>query len=134
MRKRPLSTGKGPILTDQDAAIRGAAVASLDRKHLGTVLAALEDAADYRREYQDGDCAGCGKLPKGELCGDHDCDEAMASNYDLLHGELQERQGCRSCSRGEDGGGYPCDCPAACGARYCQHPVGDAATAAWEED
>jgi hypothetical protein len=30
---------------------------------------------------------------------------------------------CRSCSRGEDGGGDPCDCPAACGARYCQHPA-----------
>lgn len=28
---------------------------------------------------------------------------------------------CQSCSRGEAGGGYPCDCPAACGARYCQH-------------
>ena len=30
---------------------------------------------------------------------------------------------CPSCSAGNDGGGYPCDCPAACGARYCQHPV-----------
>ena len=30
---------------------------------------------------------------------------------------------CPSCSRGEDGGGYPCDCPAPCGARYCQHPT-----------
>jgi hypothetical protein len=30
---------------------------------------------------------------------------------------------CPSCSRGNDGGGYPCDCPEACGARYCQHPT-----------
>lgn len=30
---------------------------------------------------------------------------------------------CRSCSLGEGAGGEPCDCPAACGARYCQHPT-----------
>jgi hypothetical protein len=30
---------------------------------------------------------------------------------------------CPSCSLGEGGGGYPCDCPAACGTRYCQHPA-----------
>jgi hypothetical protein len=30
---------------------------------------------------------------------------------------------CESCKRGEDGGGWPCDCPVPCGARYCQHPM-----------
>ena len=41
-----------------------------------------------------------------------------------------DRQGtvrarCQSCSPppGEDGGHYPCNCAAACGARYCQHPL-----------
>lgn len=33
------------------------------------------------------------------------------------------RSHCPSCSRGDDGGSYPCDCPAACGGRYCQHPL-----------
>jgi hypothetical protein len=65
----------------------------LGRGQLGTALAALEDAAAYRREYQDGDCPGCEELPEDVLCGDHDCDKAMASVYDLLHGELQEHQG-----------------------------------------
>jgi hypothetical protein len=64
----------------------------LGRGQLGTALAALEDAAAFRREYQDGDCADCDALPEGALCGDHDCDEAMASMYDLLHEELQEHQ------------------------------------------
>ena len=36
---------------------------------------------------------------------------------------LPEAAPCLSCSRGRDGGGYPCDCPTACGARYCQHPT-----------
>ena len=72
-----------------EAGLRKALVL-LDREQLGTALAALEDAADYRREYQDGDCAGCEELPEGVLCGDHACDEAMAAGYDLLHGELQE--------------------------------------------
>lgn len=36
-----------------------------------------------------------------------------------------EAAACLSCSRGGGGGGYPCDCPAACGARYCQHETTD---------
>jgi hypothetical protein len=75
------------------AGLRKALGPVLDREQLGTVLAALEDAAAYRREYQDGDCVDCKALPKGVLCGDHETDEAMASVYDLLHGELQEHQG-----------------------------------------
>jgi hypothetical protein len=69
--------------------------APLGRGQLGTALSALEDAAAYRREYQDGDCADCyglDGLSMGVLCGDHACDEAMASMYDLLHEELQEQQ------------------------------------------
>lgn len=128
--------GLGEDVTDSaaEAALRTALGPALDREQLGTVLAALEDAADYRREYQDGYCADCGPAPGGDLCGDHASDEVMAAMYDMLHGELQERQGCRSCSLGDGGGGYPCDCPAACGARYCQHPAEarDAAAAAGE--
>jgi hypothetical protein len=41
---------------------------------------------------------------------------------------------CLSCSRGEDGGGYPCDCPEACGARYCQHPPTETVTADTDPD
>jgi hypothetical protein len=84
----------------------------LGRGQLGTALAALEDAAAYRREYQDGDCTACDALPEGVLCGDHDCDKAMASVYDLLHEELQEHQGTGPAGE----------------------PQEDAATAAWEED
>jgi hypothetical protein len=83
----------------------------LGRGQLGTALAALEDAAAYRREYQDGDCTDCDALPKGVLCGDHACDEAVASMYDLLHDELQEHQGTVPAGK----------------------PQEDAATAAWEE-
>jgi hypothetical protein len=79
----------------------------LGREQLGTALSALEDAADYRREYQDGDCSDCdgngydrARPDRGKLCGDHDSDEAMASMYDLLHDELQERQGRWEASRG----------------------------------
>jgi hypothetical protein len=72
---------------------RAGAVASLDREQLGTALSALEDAADYRREHEDGFCADCGNLPEGGLCGDHAADETVASMYDLLHDELQEHQG-----------------------------------------
>ena len=32
-------------------------------------------------------------------------------------------QACDSCSRADNGGGRPCDCPVPCGARYCQHPA-----------
>jgi len=76
-----------------EAGLRKALGPALDREQLGTALAALEDAADYRREYRDGDCADCDALPAGVFCGDHEADEAVASMYDLLHGELQERQG-----------------------------------------
>ena len=83
-----------------EAGLRRALGPALDREQLGTVLSALEDAADYRREYQDGDCSDCdgngydaGRPDRGKLCGDHDADEAAASMYDLLHGELQEHQG-----------------------------------------
>ena len=83
-----------------EAGLREALGPGLDRERLGTVLSALEDAADYRREYQDGDCSDCdgngydaARPDRGKLCGDHDADEAVASMYDLLHGELQEHQG-----------------------------------------
>ena len=76
-----------------EAGLRRALGPALDREQLGTALAALEDAADYRREHRDGDCSDCEALPKGKLCGDHEADEAVASMYDLLHAELQERQG-----------------------------------------
>lgn len=38
------------------------------------------------------------------------------------------QRNCPSCSRAGNGGGYPCNCAAPCGARYCQHPLpgGDA--------
>lgn len=96
-----------------EAVLRKALGPVLDREQLGTVLAALEDAAAYRREYQDGDCADCiterdeqQNWDSGVLCGDHEADEAMASVYDLLHGELQEHQGaggtfrCARCGNG----------------------------------
>ena len=67
----------------------------LGREQLGTALSALEDAADYRREHRDGDCADCEALPKGKWCGDHEADEAVASMYDLLHDDLQERESLR---------------------------------------
>jgi len=76
-----------------EAELRKALGPVLDREQLGTALSALEDAAAYRREYQDGDCADCDALPEGVLCGDHETDEAIASMYDLLHEELQEHQG-----------------------------------------
>jgi hypothetical protein len=41
---------------------------------------------------------------------------------------------CESCKRGEDGGGWPCDCPVPCGARYCQHPMPQRETPAGIED
>jgi hypothetical protein len=41
----------------------------------------------------------------------------------LRSGKTPEAEDCHSCLLGEDGGGEPCDCPAACGARYCQHPT-----------
>lgn len=85
------SAGTGAI----EAGLRKALGPVLNREQLGTVLSALEDAADYRREYQDGDCVDCEKegLQNGKPCGDHEVDEAVASMYDLLHGELQEHQG-----------------------------------------
>lgn len=85
------SAGTGAI----EAGLRKAFGPVLNREQLGTVLSALEDAADYRREYQDGDCVDCEKegLQNGKPCGDHEVDEAVASMYDLLHGELQEHQG-----------------------------------------
>ncbi len=88
-----LALGNDATEAAAEAGLRKALGPVLDRRQLGTVLAALEDAADYRREYKDGDCADCDGLPKGELCGDHDTDRAMASMYDLLAGELQEHQG-----------------------------------------
>jgi hypothetical protein len=103
-----------------EAGLRRALGPVLDREQLGTVLAALEDAAGYRREYQDGDCAGCEELPEGVLCGDYDCDRAVASMYDLLHEDLQEHQGT-------GGTGHA----PACQERQDET---DAATAAWEED
>lgn len=44
------------------------------------------------------------------------------------HDGVATQSVCPSCFRGPDGGGYPCHCPAACGARYCQHPTESAAT------
>jgi len=94
-----------------EAALREALGPVLDREQLGTVLSALEDAADYRREYQDGDCSDCdgngydaARPDRGKLCGDHDADEAVASMYDLLHGELQEHQGRGGAATAAEGG------------------------------
>ena len=95
-----LGIGEDDTPETAGAELRKALGASLDREQLGTALSALEDAADYRREYQDGECNDCiterdnqQNWDSGVLCGDHDTDEAMASMYDLLHGELQEHQG-----------------------------------------
>jgi hypothetical protein len=38
----------------------------------------------------------------------------------LLLSILANRE-CESCNHGDNGGGYSCDCPVPCGARYCQH-------------
>ena len=46
--------------------LREALGPALDRERLGTALAALEDAADYRREHRDGDCTDCDALPAGQ--------------------------------------------------------------------
>ncbi len=69
-------------------------------------------------------CPSCYRLnphavnePVPENC--HACGAAMAA--------VAETEGtaasCLSCTAGNDGGGFPCDCPVACGARYCQHPA-----------
>jgi hypothetical protein len=55
---------------------------------LQDVLAALGDAADYRRDQ--GDCTACTPAAK---CGDHAVDDSVASMYDLLAEQLQELQG-----------------------------------------
>lgn len=89
-----------------EAGLRRTLGPALDREQLGTVLSALEDAADYRREHRDGDCSDCDALPEGKLCGDHEVDEAVASMYDLLHDELQERQG-RGGEKAADGTSAP---------------------------
>lgn len=58
--------------------------------HRQTILAALEDAADYRLDQ--GDCYACivGSR-RGQKCDDHAADEAMASMYDDLAARLYER-------------------------------------------
>lgn len=83
-----------------EAALRKALGPVLDREQLGTALAALEDAADYRREYQDGDCGDCiterdrqQNWDRTVRCGDHESDAVVSTMYDLLHEELQEHQG-----------------------------------------
>jgi hypothetical protein len=55
---------------------------------LETLVRALDDAAQYRREYEDGDCVGC---EHGiELCGDHASDEQRAKAYDCLRAMLRD--------------------------------------------
>jgi hypothetical protein len=55
------------------------------RAHRSTILAALEDAADYRADFGDY-CAHC---EPGEVCDDHAIDRAMARTYDDLHARIQ---------------------------------------------
>lgn len=43
-------------------------------------------------------------------------------------------QACDSCSRADNGGGFTCDCPVPCGARYCQHPAKEAQPADRDEE
>jgi hypothetical protein len=61
-----------------------AAVPELRGTVLRTVLSALEDAADYRRDQ--GDCGACKPDAK---CRDHAIDDYVAADYDLLFEELQ---------------------------------------------
>ncbi len=50
------------------------------------ILAALEDASDYRRDFGES-CFDCGDKP----CLDHETDEAMGRTYDDLHARIQDR-------------------------------------------
>lgn len=60
----------------------------LGRAHRATVLSALEDAADYRRDQGDF-CLGCGVVPDGRKCEDHANDDSAARMYDDLGTRLQ---------------------------------------------
>lgn len=56
--------------------------------HRATMLSALEDAADYRRD-QGNFCMDCGLLPTGQKCEDHANDDVSARMYDDLGTRLQ---------------------------------------------
>ena len=58
------------------------------RDHRATMLSALEDAADYRRD-QGNHCWDCGQVPDGQKCEDHANDDSMARIYDDLGERLQ---------------------------------------------
>lgn len=53
-----------------------------------TILSALEDAADYRRD-QGSHCHDCSTSLPAAKCDDHAADDAVAMMYDELHERIQ---------------------------------------------
>jgi hypothetical protein len=49
--------------------------------HLPAIIAALEDAADYRDD-DGGWCTDCSRQPDGSRCADHAHDQALAAAYE----------------------------------------------------